>query len=126
MRWKRCSKCGDLKPVSSFWKKGNGYQSKCIKCLKAEYIDNKEQKKEYDRKRYQKNKTKTKKEEYVCMRCDEFVANVRNNQLYWCFHCLKKYEEEWKQPIEVRVINPVIRRSEYYKEKMSAVHKKKQ
>lgn len=121
MKWKRCTKCGDLKPVDRFWHKGNGYQSKCIECSKIEYRENKEKKKKYDKERYQKIKKEHHQEEFVCMRCDEFVANVRNNQLYWCFHCLAKYEKELKQPIEVQVINPVIRRSKYYKERINAI-----
>lgn len=91
--------------------------------MKQEYKENKQKKREYDRLRYNKLKREKEKneEEYVCMRCDEFVANVRNRQLYWCFHCLFAYENEWKQKITVEVINPVIRRSKYYKEKMDAI-----
>lgn len=117
MKWKRCSKCKDLKPVEYFWKRGNGFQSVCIECSKKEYIKNKDRKKKYDKER----RAKEKKEEYVCMRCDEFVANVKNNSMYWCFHCLLKYEKEWKQKIKVEVINFAIRRSKYYKERNGAV-----
>lgn len=117
MKWKRCGNCKDLKPVDSFWKKDGGYQSKCIDCMKKEYQKNKKKKKLYDKIRYENNKQD--KEEYVCMRCEEFVANVKNNVMFWCFHCLFKYEKEWKQKIPVEVINPVIRRSNYFKERVS-------
>jgi len=112
MKWKRCTECHDLKPLDHFWKKGTGYRSQCKKCLSKKI--NKEKKKEYDHKRYLKlkeEKEKNKDVEYVCMRCEEYVANVRNNSMYWCFHCLKKYEEEWKTKIKVEIINPVFKRS---------------
>ena len=123
MKWKRCSRCKDLKPIERFWRKGDSYQSKCIDCMKIEYRENREKKREYDRLRYEKTKREKEEneKEYVCMRCDEFVANVRNNELYWCFHCLFTYQDEWKQKIKVEVINPVIRRSKYYKEKIDAI-----
>jgi len=118
MEWKRCGKCKDVKPIDCFWRKGNSYQSKCIDCMKLEYQENKEKKKEYDRIRYQKVKEeKEKKIEYVCMRCEEFVANIKHNVMYWCFHCLFKYEKESRQKILTEVINPVIRRSKYFKER---------
>ena len=31
-KYKKCSKCGEILPVSRFSKRGNGYQSRCIKC----------------------------------------------------------------------------------------------
>ena len=31
-KYKKCSKCGEVLPVSRFSKRGNGYQSRCIKC----------------------------------------------------------------------------------------------
>lgn len=118
MKWKRCNRCQNLKPIDNFWKKGNGYQSKCIKCMKMEYQQNKDKKKEYDKIRYQKVREEKEKEiEFICMRCEEFVANVKNNVMYWCFHCLFKYENESKQKIPVEIINPVIRRSKYFEER---------
>ena len=31
-KYKKCSKCGEILPVSRFSKRGNGYQSRCVKC----------------------------------------------------------------------------------------------
>jgi len=64
-------------------------------------------KKEYDKKRYNKIKEERLKNgiDHLCMRCEERYANVLNNQLYWCFNCLEKYEKEYKCKIKVEVID---------------------
>jgi len=110
MKWKRCSICNDLKTIDNFYKKYDGYSSACKKCIKEKNIINKDIKKEYDRKRYLKKKKEKQLEDIVCMRCDLFYANVKNNQLYWCFHCLEKYEKELKQSLKVEVIRKTMRR----------------
>lgn len=109
--WKRCNSCHNLKPLNEFWRHGIYYRSRCKECLSKE-VD-KKKKKEYDKKRYENfkiNKVKN-KIDYVCMRCEKRYANVRNNQLYWCFNCLGKYEKENKQKILVEIID--VRRRKY-------------
>jgi len=105
MNWKRCDVCHDMKNLSEYWKQGNSYRNTCKSCMKLIYNnpEKKQKKKEYDKARYEKNKS-IKKDIIICMRCDKYQANVRNNQLYWCFNCLEKYEREWKQKIKVEVI----------------------
>jgi hypothetical protein len=103
MEWKRCKSCGNLKAIDNFWKKHGEPRDYCIECERKK-VD-KEKKKEYDRNRYSKTKKRKPKEKIVCFRCGTNIANVKNNQLYWCFDCLKKYEEEYKQKIKVEIID---------------------
>jgi hypothetical protein len=109
--WKRCSKCHDLKQLNEFWDQGTYKRSWCKTCI-TESID-KNKKREYDKNRYENYKIKkiVNKVDHVCMRCEKKYANVRNNQLYWCFDCLSKYEKENKQVIKIEVID--VRRRNY-------------
>lgn len=109
MEWKRCSKCGNLKRIDNFWKQGDKRRSACSKCL-TEQVD-KNKKKKYDKNRYLKNKKKIAKEEPICSKCQNRFANVKNNQIYWCFNCLLKYEKEYERKIPVEIID--IRRRKY-------------
>lgn len=109
MEWKRCTKCKVLKRINNFWKQGDSHRSRCIDCL-TKSID-KEKKKEYDKERYLKRKNKIAKEEPICSRCQKKFANVKNNQIFWCFNCLLKYEKEYKRKIPVEIID--MRRRKY-------------
>lgn len=98
-----------MKYITEYYKQNDYYRSVCKSCMKLK-ID-KKKKKVYDHNRYLKlKKKKIFKKKLVCMRCDKYVANVRNNELYWCFHCLEKYEVEWKQKIKVEILNYIIRK----------------
>jgi hypothetical protein len=114
MQWQRCNKCGNMKPLDSFWKINKKPRKICIDCEKKYQEENKERKKEYDKSRYKESKDRT--EIPTCFRCGKHKANVINNQLYWCFNCLKKYEKEYGQKIKVEILDTKKR-----KVKMSAL-----
>ena len=58
---KTCTKCGEEKPVSEFYKKRNGLTSQCKSCILAykadAYQNNKQAKKDYNKNYYWKNKS---------------------------------------------------------------------
>lgn len=110
MKWIRCNVCKDLKQEVDYYMAGDERRKTCKKCMKEKYFLDKEKKKEYDRQRYIKLKENKVDNRHICMRCGKYYINVRNNQLEWCFHCLRKYEKEWKQKIKVEVINSSIRK----------------
>ena len=60
METKKCSKCGEVKPVSEFYRKGKNYQSMCILCRveyhKEWYEKNSERRREQIRQYKQMNK----------------------------------------------------------------------
>lgn len=97
--------------IDNFYKiEEDKYFSKCKKCIKEENKEKKEIKKEYDKKRYLEKKKKKKNEKIICMRCNKYYVNVKNNELYWCFHCLEKYENELNQKIKVEIIDKTIKK----------------
>lgn len=110
MKWIRCKSCGDLKQEIEFYKLGDERRNVCKKCMHDKYFSNKEKKAKYDKERYEKKKREEKDERHICMRCGKYYANVRNNELEWCFHCLKHYEEVYEQKIKVEIILPYYRR----------------
>ncbi len=103
MQWIRCKVCNNLKQEVEYYKNREERREICKDCMKEKYFLDKERKKEYDKKRYLKNKTNKKEKRNICMRCGKYYVNVKNNQLEWCFHCLERYEKEWKQKIKVEV-----------------------
>jgi hypothetical protein len=109
MSWKRCKDCKLLleKEVNFYEIDSGRYFSICKKCVKKNNDLKKEKKKEYDKKRYLKKK---KEERDICMRCDKYYANVKNNELLWCFHCLEKYEKELDIKLKIEIINKTIKK----------------
>ena len=58
---KRCSKCGEVKPVSEFSKHAahkDGLKSQCKACCSKYYQENKEERAKWDEQYYQENKAK--------------------------------------------------------------------
>lgn len=110
MKWIRCNVCKNLKQEVDYYKNGDERRNTCKDCMNEKYFLDKERKKEYDRQRYLKNKKTQTKKRNICMRCGKYYVNVKNNQLEWCFHCLEKYEKEWKQKIKMEVVNSSIRK----------------
>jgi len=110
MQWIRCNVCKDLKQEVEYYNNGDEKRKVCKKCMKEKYFLDKEKKKEYDKQRYFKNKKSKYDNKHICMRCGKNYINVRNNELEWCFHCLRKYEREWKQKIKVEVLSLTIQK----------------
>ena len=80
---KKCSKCGEWKPISEFYKdkrSNDGLQSKCKKCRKDYYENNKEKIKEY----YENNKEKIKEQQ------KEY--NKNNYVRRWCYNTINKHK----------------------------------
>ena len=110
MNWIRCKECNDLKQEVEYYKNGNARRRICKACMQKKYFLDKNKKKEYDKQRYEQIKKNKKETRNVCMRCGKYYVNVRNNQLEWCFHCLEKYEKEYKLKIKVEVVMPFLRK----------------
>jgi len=85
---KRCSKCGEVKPVGEFGKSKvskNGLQSRCKECFKKYYEENKEK-----------------------------IAEYRENNKEHCAEYQKKYNEDNKEKIAEYRENIVIINKEAY------------
>ena len=101
MNLKKCTKCGELKELSEFHKKGKGYQGKCKVC-RSEYDKQKRQEKhEYYKKRQEKHEyyKKHKDEEYKTCRCcgetkllNEFVIGAN-----LCKQCKRKESKQYHE-----------------------------
>lgn len=115
MRWIRCNVCGDLKQEIEYYKNGDDRRKTCKKCMKEKYNIDKKKKKEYDRQRYLKLKEKKIETKNTCMRCGKYYANVRHNQLEWCFYCLFKYEKQYNRKFKVEIILPYYKKVKYDK-----------
>ena len=112
MEWIRCNVCGNLKQEVEYYKSNGVIRKTCKECIKEKYTFDKNKKAQYDKKRYEKIKKEKTETRHVCMRCGEYLANVKNGELEWCFHCLEHYEKTYKQKIKVEVILPYYRRVE--------------
>jgi len=110
MEWIRCNVCHNLKQEVEYYKNGDERRKTCKECMKNKYFVDKEKKAEYDKKRYYKIKENKQDARHICMRCGEYYANVKNNELEWCFHCLEHYEQVYNQKIKVEIILPYYRR----------------
>lgn len=59
---RECSKCGQTKPLSDFYKRGDGHRNDCKECFRtrqrARDAENREAKRAYNRKYYEKNPDK--------------------------------------------------------------------
>ena len=93
---KVCGKCGELKGIDEFnvdKSASDGHQRKCKECLKKYREENKEQRKEYDEKRYKENKEQIK----------EYVKKYREENKEQIKEWKKKHYEENKEQIKERV-----------------------
>jgi len=89
--YKKCSKCGEIKPFEEFYKDKShkdGYRSICKKCIKENnkkwYEENKEYMKEYNKKWYEENKENWNK----------YVKKYREENREYLKEINKKYYEE--------------------------------
>ena len=99
---KKCSKCGEWKPFSEFYKKKNtkdGLRSECKICRKEYYENNKDQIKEYREKYYENNKEKLKEinkkyYENNKEKLKEYQKEYRENNYVrrWCTQTIYKHK----------------------------------
>lgn len=88
---RECSKCGQTKPLSDFYKRGDGHRNDCKECFRtrqrARDAENREAKRAYNRKYYEKNPDKfaqyraNEKRRY--QEDDEFRAYVNKRFREW-------------------------------------------
>jgi len=95
---KKCKKCGEVKPITEFRKRGNYYINECKICEKEYnkeyYNNNKESKKEYQ-KEYNQNNKESKKEynkEYYNNNKESKKEYYNNNK-----ESKKEYQKEYNQ-----------------------------
>ena len=53
-----CTKCKEIKPMTDFYRSGEGLTPHCKSCFKRYYEENKSRRQEYQRKYYEENKAK--------------------------------------------------------------------
>jgi len=98
IKFKRCSKCGEIKSITEFHKNKSykdGLCFSCKKCIleyhKKYYQEHKKEKREYYKKYCQEHRKEQKKfKMIVCDSCKKGFVKKYNCQKYCCQECAKK------------------------------------